>query len=74
VDKAMGNEEINVQCPQCKETFKQAASEIFPGSAKPCPHCGTMLQFTGEEAGDVHVVQDEPDDMDLGGSLGDLGF
>ncbi len=74
MDKAMGNEEIDVKCPQCKETFKQVAGDIFPGAAKPCPNCGTMLQFTGEDATDVHVVQDEPDDFDLGGSLGDLGF
>ena len=74
MDKVMGNEEIDVRCPQCKEQFKQSANDIFPGSSKPFPNCGTMLQFTGEEAGDVHIVKDEPDDMDLGCSLGDLGF
>ncbi len=70
----MSNEEVEVQCPQCKEKFKQEVAKLFPGSARACPHCTTMLQFTGEDASDVQLVKDEPDDMDLGDSLGDLGF
>ena len=70
----MSNEEVEVECPQCKEKFQQETAKLFPGSARACPHCASMLQFTGEDAGDVQLVQDEADDMDLGESLGDLGF
>ena len=44
-------EEFEVECPLCNTPFTVDAETALNGTV-PCPNCGEMLEFEGEEADD----------------------
>lgn len=50
--------EANLQCPQCHGKFKQKIEDIRPGRSRRCPHCGTMIEFTGDDGREAQKAID----------------
>lgn len=45
--------ETNIPCPKCGKKFSVSLSEIVPGGAHACPHCGSLIKFAGQDAAKV---------------------
>ena len=41
--------EAKINCPSCHRQVYIKVKEMIPGRYKKCPHCGTMLNFTGDD-------------------------
>ena len=65
----MTTAEATLTCPKCHTGFRIALREMTPGSSRACPHCGTMIRFSGQDAGKVQQALDQ-----LEGSLGGAGI
>lgn len=61
----MPTAEATLTCPRCHTGFRITLREMTPGSSRQCPHCGTMIRFSGQDAGKVQQTLDQ-----LEGSLG----
>lgn len=59
--------EANIPCPHCHKTFSVLLTEIGPGKTKPCPNCGSVVRFAGQDATNVQHAIDQLKTQ-LGGS------
>lgn len=55
----MATLEVEIECPKCEAVFKQLVAEMRPDAVRQCPHCGSDIQFTGDDGANVQRSLDE---------------
>ncbi len=51
--------QFDLQCPNCHRKFKQKVEDVRPGKSRRCPHCGTEIEFTGDDGRQVQKAVDD---------------
>jgi uncharacterized C2H2 Zn-finger protein len=51
--------QVDLECPNCHREFKQKVDDMRPGESRRCPHCGTMIKFTGDDGRQVQRAIDD---------------
>ncbi len=46
---ALEHFEVEIPCPGCKREFPQRLEDMRPGNSRTCPHCGDVINFTGDD-------------------------
>jgi hypothetical protein len=47
------NLDVDIPCPKCNRKFKQDIRKMKPKSWTRYPHCGTQIEFTGDDASKI---------------------
>ena len=50
---------IDLECPSCRRKFKQKLEGMRPGRSRTCPHCGTTIEFSGDDASEIQRAVDD---------------
>lgn len=50
---------IDLECPNCYRKFKQTLEDMCPGRSRTCPHCRTVIEFSGDDASKIQRAVDD---------------
>ena len=56
--------QATVPCPKCREKISIPLEAMAPGRSHPCPSCGTVMKFSGQDASKLRQTLEQ-----LGGAL-----
>lgn len=51
--------ECDIACPSCDQNFRQRVAEIRPRHSRTCPHCGTTIQWSGDDGATAQRALDK---------------
>jgi len=55
----MAKLQFGLVCPNCHRRFKQRVEGMRPGQSRRCPHCGTVINFTGDDGRRIQKAVDD---------------
>jgi uncharacterized Zn finger protein len=55
----MAKLKFDLECPSCHRKFKQKVEDVRPGQSRRCPHCGTVIEFTGDDGRQMQRAVDK---------------
>ena len=56
--------ECRLPCPACAESMAVPLADMTPGRSRACPHCGHVVTFSGQDAGQAQRILDALGGMD----------
>ena len=51
--------EAKIPCPRCGKSFAVPLTEMAPGTSRPCPNCGVVVKFSGQDPSKIQGLIDE---------------
>jgi hypothetical protein len=51
--------EASISCPKCRKGLSIPLAQMAPGSSYPCPNCGEVLTFAGQDASKIQDIIDQ---------------